>query len=136
MITLINYGSPSDGDQFPYFFRKFGLGKLVGERTWCGVQGINGPWRLMDGSWITIPKDSLAALDGHWIIENAGVTPDLVVSSRILENINRTGDAQLEAGVAAVLMQLKRTPTHNLKAPSPLPAYPPQGNVPGANFNR
>jgi len=32
------------------------------------------------------------------------------------------------------LMQLKRTPPPYLKAPKPLPAYPPEGNVPGANF--
>jgi tricorn protease len=100
------------------------------------VQGINGPWRLMDGSWITVPKDSLASLNGHWIIENEGVAPDLAVSSRPEEVIIRSGDGQLEAGVAAALMQLKRTPPHNLKAPKPLPAYPPEGNVPGANFKR
>jgi tricorn protease len=136
IVNLINYGSSSDGDQFPYFFRKFGLGKLVGERTWGGVQGINGPWRLMDGSFITIPKDSLASLNGHWIIENEGVAPDLAVPSRTEEIINRSGDAQLEAGVAAALIQLKRTLRPKLKAPPPLPAYPPEGNVPGANFKR
>ncbi len=69
LTMIINYGSASDGDQFPFFFRNCGLGKLVGERAWGSVQGINGPWRLMDGSSITIPKDSLASLDGHWVLE-------------------------------------------------------------------
>ncbi|WP_263382180.1 S41 family peptidase [Granulicella arctica] len=137
MVTLINYGSASDGDQFPYFFHRFGLGKLVGERTWGGVQGINGPWRLMDGSFITIPKDALASLDGRWIIENEGVSPDLVVPSRPEEVINRSGrDAQLEAGVAAALIQIRRKRVHNIKAPAALPAYPPEGNVSGATFRR
>ncbi len=133
MVTLINYASASDGDQFPYFFRKFGLGKLVGEATWGGVQGINGPWRLMDGSFITIPKDSLASTDGHWLIENEGVAPDLAVTTRPDEAVTHN-DAQLQAGVAAALSQIGRIPPHPLKAPAPLPAYPPAGNVPGASF--
>ena len=77
MVTLLNWGSGSDGDQFPYYFRAFGLGPLVGTRSWGGVQGINGPWRLMDGTFITIPKDSLADPAGHWVIENTGVAPDI-----------------------------------------------------------
>jgi tricorn protease len=135
MVTLMNYASASDGDQFPYFFRRFGLGKLVGERTWGGVQGINGPWRLMDGSFIAIPKDSLASNDAHWIIENEGVAPDIAVASKPGDAI-LGADAQLSAAVQAALGQLAHTPPHILKAPAPLPAYPPGGNVPGASFSR
>ena len=36
-----------------------------GQRTWGGVQGIKGPWPLMDGTVITVPKDSLASTDGR-----------------------------------------------------------------------
>ena len=135
MVTLMNYASASDGDQFPYFFRKFGLGKLVGERTWGGVQGINGPWRLMDGSFLTIPKDSLASQDGRWIIENEGVSPDFAAPTR-------PGDAtigeddQLKAAVQTAIGQLAHRPPHTLKAPAPFPAYPAAGNVPGASFSR
>ena len=135
MVTLINYASASDGDQFPYFFRKYGLGKLVGEQTWGGVQGINGPWRLMDGSFITIPKDSLASADGHWIIENEGVRPDLAVSSQPTE-ADTHNDTQLRAAILTALSRLGRAPERPLRAPTPLPAYPPGGDVPGASFKR
>ncbi len=134
MVTLTNYASASDGDQFPYFFRKLGLGKLVGERTWGGVQGINGPWRLMDGSSITIPKDSLASLDGHWIIENEGVTPDIAVEPPPDEAVTHR-DLELEVAVRTALEQLSQGPPQTPKAPAPLPAYPPGGNVPGAQFH-
>ncbi|NMC38553.1 MAG: acetyl-CoA synthetase, partial [Bacteroidales bacterium] len=33
-VMLINGYSSSGGDAFPYFFRKLGLGKLIGTRTW------------------------------------------------------------------------------------------------------
>jgi tricorn protease len=133
MVTLINDGSSSDGDQFPYFFRKFGLGKLVGERTWGGVQGINGAWGLMDRSSIWIPKDALASLDGHWVIENDGVTPDIPVTAAPDESV--TGkDAQLTVAVETALEQLGRSPAKTFLAPKMLPAYPAGGNVPGASF--
>jgi tricorn protease len=133
MVTLINDGSSSDGDQFPYFFRKFGLGKLVGERTWGGVQGINGAWGLMDRSSIWIPKDALASLDGHWVIENDGVTPDIPVTAAPDESV--TGkDAQLTVAVETALEQLGRSPAKTFLAPKLLPAYPAGGNVPGASF--
>ncbi len=133
MVTLTNYASASDGDQFSYFFRELGLGKLVGERTWGGVQGINGPWRLMDGSSITIPKDSLASLDGHWVIENEGVTPDVAVEPPPEEAVTHH-DVELEVAVKTALKQLSQHPTQVPKVPASLPAYPPGGGVPGAHF--
>ena len=134
MVTLTNYASASDGDQFPFFFRQFKLGNLVGERTWGGVQGINGPWKLMDGSFITIPKDSLASLDAHWVIENEGVAPDVPVEPPPDEAVTHD-DSQLKVAVKTALEQLGRNPLPMLKAPDALPAYPPGGNVPGASFD-
>jgi tricorn protease len=32
-VTLLNHWSASDGDIFPYLFRLYGLGKLVGTRS-------------------------------------------------------------------------------------------------------
>ncbi len=133
MVTLLNWGSGSDGDQFPYYFRRYRLGPLVGTRSWGGVQGINGPWRLMDGTFLTIPKDSLADPDGHWIIENAGVAPDIVVDDRPDEAVTG-GDVQLEAAVRAALDRARREPAVVLKPPPPITAYPRAGLVLPASF--
>ena len=134
MVTLMNYASSSDGDQFPFFFRQFGLGPLVGERTWGGVQGINQPWRLADGDFILIPKDALASTDGHWVIENAGVTPDIPVSAAP-EETSGGADAQLDRALQTVLRLLSQHPSQESPAPPPLPAYPVEGAVPPANFS-
>src|SRR5947199_9751421 len=40
MVCLINHYSASDGDIFPYFFKKYELGLLVGTRTWGAVGGL------------------------------------------------------------------------------------------------
>ncbi|MCK7526346.1 MAG: S41 family peptidase [Ignavibacteriales bacterium] len=39
---LINGWSGSGGDAFPDFFRKAGIGPLIGTRTWGGLIGITG----------------------------------------------------------------------------------------------
>ncbi len=41
-VCLLNHYSASDGDIFPFYFRKYGLGKLIGTRSWGGVRGIRG----------------------------------------------------------------------------------------------
>ncbi len=101
MSVVTNIFSRSDGDQFPFFFRQWKMGTVVGQRTWGGVRGIKGPWRLMDGTYITIPKDSLFAVDGAGIIENHGAEPDVVVDDTPADF--RSGRSpQLESAVDAV----------------------------------
>ena len=39
---LINGYSSSGGDAFPFYFRKLGLGKLIGKKTWGGLVGYSG----------------------------------------------------------------------------------------------
>ncbi len=124
---LINHYSASDGDIFPFYFRKYGLGPLIGTRTWGGVRGIRGYWPLLDGGYITVPEDSLYGLDSQWVMENHGVDPDMKVETdpgALLAG----HDAQLEAAVNYLLGELKKHPG-GLPAPPPLlPAYPPAGH--------
>jgi tricorn protease len=40
-LVLMNGYSSSGGDAFPYYFRKRGLGRLVGTQTWGGLIGIS-----------------------------------------------------------------------------------------------
>jgi tricorn protease len=134
MVTLLNWGSSSDGDQFPYFFREYGLGPLVGTRSWGGVQGINRPWSLMDGTALTIPKDALADPAGHWVIENTGVEPDVMIDDRP-DELASGGDVQLETAVATALARLATHPPAKEVAAPALPAYPASGDVPGASIS-
>lgn len=102
LVTVTDIFSASDGDQFPYFFRAWGIGKVVGQRTWGGVRGIKGPWRLIDGTYVTVPKDSLLTTAGKRIIEDRGAEPDIVVDDGPVDRIQGR-DRQLEQAVATVL---------------------------------
>ncbi|MGD0189234.1 MAG: PDZ domain-containing protein [Rhizomicrobium sp.] len=132
-VTLINQYSASDGDIFPYYFRKYGLGPLIGMRTWGGVRGIRGNWSLLDGGYITVPEDALYGLQSEWVIENHGVDPDMQVETDPGQ-LAAGHDAQLEAAVNYLLKQLQIHPQGLPPAPKPLPAYPPNGNVPGPSL--
>jgi tricorn protease len=128
-VCLINHYSASDGDIFPWFFRQYGLGPLIGTRTWGGVRGIRGTWGLLDGGYITVPEDSLYDLKSHWVIENHGVDPDIEVETdpgQLLAG----HDAQIETAVRYLMEKLKSRPAGLPPPPAQLPAYPPQGEVP------
>jgi len=126
-VCLINHYSGSDGDLFPFYFRKYGLGPLIGTRTWGGVRGIRGEWALLDGGSITIPEDGTYGLDSQWVIENRGVVPDIEVEDSP-DDLQTGRDAQLETGVNYLLGQLKDKATGLPPPPALLPAYPPPGH--------
>ncbi|MGH8259618.1 MAG: PDZ domain-containing protein, partial [Steroidobacteraceae bacterium] len=132
-VCLLNHLSASDGDIFPYYFRKYGLGPLIGTRSWGGVRGIRGTWALLDGGYITVPEDSLYGLHSEWVIENHGVDPDRVVDTDPGQ-LEAGHDAQIEAAVDYLKQQLAKKPGGLPPPPALLPAYPPKGQVPGPSF--
>src|SRR5205085_6709805 len=81
-VCLLNEFSASDGDLFPYQFKHYKLGKLIGKRSWGGVVGIRGPLPLLDGGDLRRPEFSRYDTAGkEWIIEGYGVDPDIVVDN-------------------------------------------------------
>ena len=123
---LLNHFSASDGDIFPFYFRKYGLGPLIGTRSWGGVRGIRGEWPLLDGGTITIPENALYGLDSQWVLENRGVEPDMTVDDSPADWA-AGHDVQLEAGVSYLMGELKKHPGGLPPPPPALPAYPPPG---------
>jgi len=109
LVCLINQYSASDGDIFPYMFRQYKLGPLVGRRTWGGVVGIRGYSPLVDGGYITRPEFGTYSADGQWVIENQGVSPDIEVDN-LPEDIIAGHDPQLEKGVQLLLDKLGSNP--------------------------
>jgi tricorn protease len=122
-VCLINHYSASDGDIFPFYFRKYGLGPLIGTRTWGGVRGIRGNWALLDGGYITVPEDALYGLDSQWVIENHGVDPDIPVDDSPADWM-QGHDVQLQAAVDYILAETRKHPASLPPPPPPLPAFP------------
>ncbi|AOX17838.1 S41 family peptidase [Kozakia baliensis] len=123
-VALINHYSASDGDIFPFYFRQYGLGKLIGTRSWGGVRGIRGMWPLLDGTAISIPEFALYNDKSQWVIENHGVDPDIVVEDEPADLL-AGHDRQLETAVSTLMSQLANKPAGLPAPPAWLPAYPP-----------
>jgi len=128
-VALLNHWSASDGDIFPDLFKRYGLGPLVGTRSWGGVRGIRGNWQLLDGGYITIPEEAPYDLDGKWIVENHGVDPDVVLENEPAELL-AGHDRQLETAVSMMLKAITDHPPVRPAPPPLLPAYPASGIVP------
>jgi tricorn protease len=116
MIMLVNGWSGSGGDCFPYYFKKAGLGPLVGQRTWGGLIGMTGAPALVDGGGVTVPTFGIYSTKGEWIIEGYGVDPDIeVVDDPGL--MAKGGDPQLERAIDEALKALKKNPPRDVKKP-------------------
>jgi tricorn protease len=128
-ITLLNHWSASDGDIFPWLFQRYGLGKLLGTRSWGGVRGIRGMWSMMDGGYVTIPEDAMYKLDSTWAVENHGVDPDIVVEDEPADLL-AGHDKQLETAVHLMVEAIGKAPAGLPAQPPLLPPYPASGMVP------
>ncbi|MDI6698028.1 MAG: PDZ domain-containing protein [Candidatus Saccharicenans sp.] len=118
-VCLINEFSASDGDIFPYRFKRMQLGKLIGKRTWGGVVGIRGTLPLVDGGYLNKPEFATYSLEGQWIIEGEGVEPDIYLDNDPAKEFEGI-DEQLNKAIELILEELK---TKEPKLP-PVPPYP------------
>ena len=105
MVALTNEWAGSDGDIFSHAFKLYGLGPLIGTRTWGGVIGIWPRHTLVDGTVTTQPEFSYWFTDVGWQVENHGTDPDIVVE--VTPDDHRASrDPQLDRGVAEVLASI------------------------------
>ena len=94
MVVLCDEFTASDGEAFAEGFRRLGLGKVIGTRTWGGEI-----WLSPSNGWSTRHRDGgrdrRLRPGRRWLIEGHGVDPDIVVDN--LPHATFKGeDAQLE----------------------------------------
>ena len=115
---LINGWSGSGGDAFPDYFKKAGLGPLIGTKTWGGLIGMTGSPQFIDGGTVSCPSFRMFDPDGKWFREGLGVEPDIKVPedhSKLATGV----DNQLEKAIEWILDELKKNPTKVVK-PEPI----------------
>lgn len=108
-VMLVNGWSGSGGDAFPDYFKKRGLGPVIGTRTWGGLIGISGTPSLIDNASVTAPTFRMFNLDGTWFQEGYGVDPDIVVDED-LGAFARGVDVQLERAIQEAKRLVKEKP--------------------------
>ncbi len=121
-VMLINEFAGSGGDAMPWYFKRAGVGKLIGKRTWGGLVGRAYAPQLMDGGYVTAPSSGVFnPMSGQWEVENVGIAPDIEVEQDP-ELMRQGKDPQLEKAVQVVMAELEKNPLPQLKRP-PYPNY-------------
>jgi tricorn protease len=109
LVSLANEWAGSDGDIVNATFQAMKLGPVIGTRTWGGVIGIDGRYKLVDGTEVTQPRAAFWFSNYGWGVENHGVDPDLVVE--LPPHAWAQGvDPQLQAGIDYLLAELESRP--------------------------
>jgi tricorn protease len=114
---LVSGMSVSAGENFAYTFRKVGLGKIIGNRTWGGFVGLNGNPGLIDGGYFNIPNAPFFEDDGTWLIEGHGVDPDIEVINDPT-NLVAGIEPQLDAAIKQMTYELKIKPFVKARKPA------------------
>ncbi|MFZ2900576.1 MAG: PDZ domain-containing protein [Saprospiraceae bacterium] len=117
MAMLINGWSGSGGDAFPDYFRKAGLGPLIGTRTWGGLIGISGAPGLIDNGGVTVPTFRMYDPDGKWFREGHGVDPDIEVIEDP-SSLAKGVDPQLEKAIQEIMKSIKEKGPIHPKTPA------------------
>jgi tricorn protease len=117
VVVITDQFTASDGEAFSEGFRRLGLGKIIGTRTWGGEIWLSSNNFLVDRGIATAAETGVYGPEGHWLIEGHGVDPDIVVDN--LPHETFTGrDAQLEAAIKYLQDEIRRNPV-------PVPHVPP-----------
>src|SRR5439155_13587723 len=116
MVVLCDERTGSDGEAFTEGFRRLGLGKVIGTRTWGGEIWLSGSNRLADKGIATAAENGVFGPEGKWLIEGHGVDPDTVVDN--LPHATFEGrDAQLEAAIEYLKRKIQDEPVEVPKPP-------------------
>ena len=116
MVVLCDEYTASDGEAFSEGFRRLGLGKVIGTRTWGGEIWLSSSNVLVDRGLASAAEMGVYGPEGTWLIEGHGVDPDIVVDN--LPHATYQGkDTQLEAAVKHLQELIKKQPVDVPKHP-------------------
>ncbi len=119
MVVLCDERTASDGEAFAEGFRRLGLGKVIGTRTWGGEIWLSSSNVLVDRGLASAAETGVYGPEGVWLIEGHGVDPDIVVDNLPHATFNGK-DAQLEAALKHLQELIAKDP---VDVPKP-PPYP------------
>jgi tricorn protease len=119
VVVLCDQRTASDGEAISEGFKRLGLGKLIGMRTWGGEIWLSFDNWLVDKGIASAAEYGVYGPEGKWLVEGHGVEPDIVVDN--LPHATFGGeDAQLKKAIEYLQEQIRQEP---VTVPPP-PPYP------------
>jgi tricorn protease len=127
VVLLVDAHTASDGELFAEGFKRLGIGKTIGVRTWGGEVWLNASNTLVDNGIMTASEFGVYGPEGEWLIEGHGFEPDIVVDNLPHATFNGE-DAQLEAAIEHLKKLIESDPRPTPKAPPyPDKSFRPEG---------
>ena len=108
-VCITNKQAGSGGDMLPMEFQMKKMGPVIGTRTWGGLVGVSMFYNLIDGGGLSAPDYRIYDTNGKWIVENTGVTPDIIVDLDPVE-MSKGYDAQLETAINELKKKIEQDP--------------------------
>lgn len=121
LVVLADPLTYSDGETFSAGIKALGLGPLIGQRTAGAGVWLSGRNQLADRGVARVAETPQFAVDGRYIIEGYGVTPDIEVVNMPYAAFNGE-DAQLNRAISYLKQQQQDKPMQPLQAEPLTPA--------------
>ncbi|CAD6363726.1 Tricorn protease [Shewanella hafniensis] len=119
LVVLTDELTYSDGETFSAGIKALGIAPLIGKQTAGAGVWLSGRNALTDKGMARVAEYPQYAMDGRWVLEGHGVTPDIEVDNLPFATFNGK-DAQLEAAISYLKDELVKQPIPALKA-QPMP---------------
>ena len=119
LVVLTDQLTYSDGETFSAGVKALGIAPLIGKQTAGAGVWLSGRNSLTDKGMARVAEYPQYAMDGSWIIEGRGVSPDIEVDNLPYATFSGT-DAQLDKAVSYLKEALKQQPATKL-VPKPMP---------------
>ncbi len=129
LVVLTDALTYSDGETFAAGVKALELAPLIGTRTAGAGVWLSARNTLADRGITRVSEFPQFGIDGQWLIEAVGVTPDIEVDN-LPHATFHGGDAQLDAAIGWLQRKLQSEPIPPLRA-APIPPLPRRGTAPG-----
>ncbi len=126
LAVLIDETTYSDGETFSAGVKALDLGPLIGTRTAGAGIWLSSRTPLVDQGIARIAEYPQFTMDGRWLVEGYGVSPDMEVVNTPRATFNGS-DAQLDAALTYLADKITSDPIPAL-VPKPLPPVGVPGN--------
>lgn len=119
VVVICDAFTASDGEAFAEGFKRLGLGKVIGQRTWGGEIWLSSSNVLVDNGIASAAEFGVFGPEGTWLVEGHGVEPDIAVDNPPHATF-KGEDAQLNAAIEHLKQLIKEKPVDL----QPVPAFP------------
>ncbi|AQS88960.1 Tricorn protease-like protein [Neoasaia chiangmaiensis NBRC 101099] len=123
IVVICDEFTYSDGETFSQGIKSLHIAPLIGMRTAGAGVWLSDSDRLIDKGMARTAENPYFDLNGHWLVENHGVEPDVVVENMPHATFNGD-DQQLMKAVDTLKLELQKEPIQKLVPEAFRPAVP------------